>query len=309
MANPFYYRSTILVFWHDFYITFVEMKKIIQITFFLFIITSTVVAQKGPKIGYINMEYILGKIPEYATAKKQLDDNIVAWKKEVVKKKNEIENLRKELEAEKPLLTKELIEDTEEEIKQLENELFEYQQNVFGVNGVMSNQKSNLIKPIQDQVFNAIQDIAKAKRFDFIFDKTADVVMLYASQRYDVSNNVVRAIERANRKDKMSKKELKEIEKLEEKEDMMRDNPEMIEKLEKQEEVKEEKLSLLEERNQKRAALLEERKKELEQRKLEKEEQRKKLIEDRKKAIEERAVKKAETKSETTTEPELPTVK
>ena len=257
------------------------MKNSSHFILFLIFVSVLSFAQKGPKIGYINMEYILGKLPEYAESKRQLEDNIVAWKKEVAKKKNEIENFRKELEAERPLLTKELIEDSEEEIKFLESELFDYQQNIFGANGVMSSQKSNLIKPVQDQVFNAIQDIAKAKKFDFIFDKTADVIMLYASQRYDISDNVIRVIERSNRKEKISKKQEKAEAEVEKKEDMLRDNPELLEKQEQAEEAKTEKQKLIEERKQKREVLLEERKKLIEDRRKEKEDQRKKLIEER----------------------------
>lgn len=258
------------------------MKNRFILLVLLFSVAFSSFGQKGAKIGYINMEYILSKLPEYQDAQRQLEDNVRAWKKEIDKKKNEIKKFKEELEAEKPLLTKELIEDSEEEIKFLEGELFDYQQNIFGANGVMANQKRNLIKPFQDEVFNAIQDIAEAKRYDFIFDKTADVVMLFASERFDISDNVLRVIERAKKKQKLSKKEIKEMNAADEKADMeAENNPELEARREKAEEVRNERESLLEERKKKREALLAERKALVEKRKQEKEEKRLKAIAER----------------------------
>lgn len=258
------------------------MKNRYILLVLFFSITFSTYGQKGAKIGYINMEYILSKLPEYQDAQRQLDDNVRAWKKEIDKKKNEIKKFKEELEAEKPLLTKELIEDSEEEIKFLESELFDYQQNIFGANGVMSNQKRNLIKPIQDEVFNAIQDIAEAKRYDFIFDKTADVVMLFASQRFDISDNVLRVMERAKKKQKMSKKQIKKLTAAEEKADVeAENNPELEARRQKAEETRKKKEDLLEERKKKREALLAERKALIEKRKKEKEEARQKALAER----------------------------
>lgn len=225
---------------------------------------------KGPKIGYINMEYILENLPEYAQANSQLETNMSAWKKEIDKKKNEIDKLKKNLEAEKPLLTKEMIEDAEEEIKFQEGELFDYQQNIFGPTGVLMSQKNNLIKPLQDQVFNVVKDIAEAKRYDFIFDKSADVIMLFAAKRYDISDQVVRAMARISKKEKLTKKQLKELDDLEAKQAMIEENPQLTEKQIQAEELK-----------KKREQMFEERKQLIEKQNAEKEEKKKKLIEDR----------------------------
>ncbi len=256
--------------------------------FLLFLISSMqLFAQKGAKIGYINMEYILEKNAEYAEANKQLENNIQAWKKEIDKKKSEIEKLKKSLASERPLLTKELIDDSEEEIKFQENELFDYQENIFGSTGLLTTQKSNLVKPIQDQVFNVIQDIAIAKKYDFIFDKSADVIMLFAAKRFDISEQVVRAIARANKKEKLSKKQQKELDAKDSAEAMAEENPQMSEKQLKIDALK-----------KKRDDLQAERKKMLEEKKLERENKKQKIKGEKETDSDATTVKESETKPE-----------
>lgn len=185
---------------------------------------------RGVKIGYIDMEYILQNIPDYAEANNQLEQKAQKWKQEVEAKKNEITKLKDALNTEKALLTKELIEEREEEIKFQETELSDYQQKRFGPNGDMMVQKAVLVKPIQDQVFTAAQDIAEAKKYDFIFDKSSDLTMLFAAKRFDISDQVVRSITRATRREQLSKKQLKEEQAKEARENMTDDNPAMSER-------------------------------------------------------------------------------
>jgi len=144
------------------------MKKIVFLLI-ISILPLTVFSQaRGTRIGYIDMEYILQNVPEYTEANNQLEEKTQKWKVELETKKNEINTLKESLKNEKILLTKELIEEREEEILYLETELSEYQQKRFGPNGDFIIQKAILVKPIQDQVFTAIQDIAEARKFDMI---------------------------------------------------------------------------------------------------------------------------------------------
>ena len=106
-----------------------------------------------------------------------------------------------------------MIEEIEEEILIDEEELSEYQQKRFGPRGDLIIQKQQLIQPIQDQIFNAIRELAKSRNYDFIFDKSADIVMLYSDKRYDVSDQILRTISRANNRKKVdSRKDKREIE-------------------------------------------------------------------------------------------------
>ena len=100
-------------------------------------------------------------------------------------------------------MTKDLIEEIESEIEFEEQELDEYQQKRFGTRGDLILQKQQLIQPIQDQIFNAIKEIAKSKNYDFIFDKSADIVMLYSDRRHDISDQILRNISRANNRKKL----------------------------------------------------------------------------------------------------------
>ena len=188
--------------------------KIFLSVLLLFAFTTSIKAQRGARIGYIDMEYILENVPEYQEAKNQLASKVQKWKRDMDKMLQEIEQLKLNLSNERILLTKELIEEQEEEIKLLENELLEYQQNRFGPNGDLDIQRRQLVQPIQDQVFNLVQELAEAKKYDFIFDKSADVVMLFAAKRNDMSDQVLRSINRAAKREEASnRKEGKAIEK------------------------------------------------------------------------------------------------
>ncbi len=182
------------------------------------------------KIGYIDMEYILQNVPDYAQAKNELDQKALRWQQEIEAKRGEIDRLKQALNTERVLLTKELIEEREEEIAFQEKELVDYQQKRFGPTGDLITQKSVLVKPIQDQVFNAAQDIAESRKYDFIFDKSSDMTMLFAAKRFDISDLVIRALTRASRREQMSKKQLKEEMAQEAKEDMIDENPGLAER-------------------------------------------------------------------------------
>ena len=179
----------------------------------LFFATTLVFSQRGIKIGYIDTEYILENLPEYNQIAKRLDEKAADWKKEIDDRTRKIEQKKESLNSERILLTSEMISEIEEEILFDEEELSEYQQKRFGPRGDLIIQKQQLIQPIQDQIFNAIRELAKSKNYDFIFDKSADIVMLYSDKRYDVSDQILRTISRANNRKKIdSRKSKREIE-------------------------------------------------------------------------------------------------
>lgn len=245
------------------------MKKTVLL--FLFLSTSIAFSQsRGIRIGFIDMEYILEKVPNYAEAKNQLEIKAQKWKQEIESKKNEINKLKEDLKVERPLLTKELIEEREEEINYQETELLEYQQNRFGPKGDLIVQKSVLVKPIQDQVFTIVQDIAEQKKYDFIFDKSSDMTMLFAAERFDISDQVVRQLVRAEKREQLTSKQLKEQEAKDALEDMQDENPEMAERQ-----------KILDEKKAAREKLAADRKAAYEARKKEAADKRQKLIDER----------------------------
>ena len=188
------------------------MKK--SYFFILLFLTSTFIfSQRGIKIGYIDTEYILENLPEYNQISKRLEEKASDWKKEIEERSRKIDQKKESLKSERILLTSEMIEEIEEEILIDEEELSEYQQKRFGPRGDLIIQKQQLIQPMQDQIFNAIRELAKSRNYDFIFDKSADIVMLYSDKRYDVSDQILRTISRANNRKKVdSRKDKREIE-------------------------------------------------------------------------------------------------
>ena len=260
------------------------MNKTVIILLLLLNTVTFFAQNRGTKVGYIDMEYILQNVPEYSESKNQLELKAQKWKQEIDAKRNEINLSKETLKNERVLLTKELVEEREEEIAFLETELNDYQQKRFGPMGDLVTQKAVLIKPIQDQVFSAVQDIAEAQKYDFILDKSSDLSVLFANKRYDLSDRVIRTITRSSKRELLSKKEQKLLDIQEAKEDIVDDNPELAARK-----------KLLEDKKAQRDSLVAARKLQSEQKRLQFEERRQKLLE-------EKEAKKNGTVSEMNTE-------
>mgnify|MGYP006095066777 CR=1 FL=1 len=182
------------------------MKKIILLVVLLLTATNFW-SQRNQIIAYIDMEYILENVPEYIEAQNTLDNKVAKWRKKLDKQARHIEVLKSDLANEKAILTKDLIEEKEEEIAIKQVELRRLESLYFGPKGDLFLVRKQLVKPIQDQVFNAVQSIAKRKRYDFVFEKSSDLIMLYSNKKYDISDFVLSTIDRTRLSNK--KKELK----------------------------------------------------------------------------------------------------
>ena len=252
------------------------MKTKVLLVFVGLLLWSNTYSQRGVRIGYVDMEYILENVEEYRDASEQLENKVQRWKIEVEQKQSEVDQMKKDLMAEKVLLTNELILEREEEIQILEKEMIEYQQNRFGPNGDLVLQRKRLIQPIQDQVFNEVQKIGSNKKYDFIFDKSADVVMLYSQKRHDISELVLRGIARtrkvsAPKKKENTKSQLENFEGDPEEEEI---SDALLERQAMAKQAEETRIKTAEERRAEQLRIREERKKAYEER-------RKKLLEER----------------------------
>lgn len=143
------------------------------------------------RFAYIDTEYILDMLPEYKSAQKQLDLIAESWQKEAEEKKLEIDKMQREFQAEQILLTEELKKKKEADIRTKENELKEFMNKKFGYEGELFKKRQELVKPIQDKVFDACQKIAKQSALDFIFAKGGEMIMMYSNARYDKSDEVL----------------------------------------------------------------------------------------------------------------------
>lgn len=167
------------------------MKKFVLI---IALILSATVFTYAQKYAYVDTEYILGNIPEYETAQEMLDDFSVEWQKEIEKKFAEIEKLYKSYQADAVLLPEDMKQKREEEIIQKEREAKELQKQRFGQKGDLFKKRQELVKPIQDKVFNAIQEIAETKSYAFVFDKSGSLTIMFADPRFDISDDVLKKI-------------------------------------------------------------------------------------------------------------------
>lgn len=158
------------------------------LVFLLFFVAGYVQAQK---FGYIDSEYILKKMPEYQEAHKELDRLAVQWQKEIEDKQKEVDKLKADYQAEEVLLTEEMKEERLEVITGKEKELKEYQKKIFGFDGLIFMKRQELIKPVQDKLYEAVKKVSRDKRLQIMFDKSGDLVMIYTEPIHDYSDYVL----------------------------------------------------------------------------------------------------------------------
>ena len=186
------------------------MKALRPVLFvFLFTLVQQSFAQRGVRLAYIDMDEILENVEEYKTASTLLDKNVADWKKDIELKKMELKGREEQLKAEKVLLTQELIEDRKSELQLFRSEIIDLQTKYFGPAGDYIQQKNNLLKPIQDRVLTIVRQIAQERKYDFVFDRSSDLVMLYSAKNYDISNLVLQRIN-AQERIKARKKQIEE---------------------------------------------------------------------------------------------------
>jgi len=166
------------------------MKKILLVLTTLLFSATIGYSQR---IVHVDTEYIMSKIPGYEQAQKSLDNISTNWQKEIDTKRTEIEQLYKKYQSEKVLLSDEMKSKREEEIIAKEKDVKDLQKKYFGKDGELFNKRQELIKPIQDEVYNAIKEMAIEGNFDYIFDKTTGAI-LYSNDKYDKSDDILKKL-------------------------------------------------------------------------------------------------------------------
>jgi outer membrane protein len=146
---------------------------------------------QAQKYGYVDSEYILKNIPEYNDAQDELDDLSKRWQKEIEQNYQQVEEMYKNYQAEAVLLPDDIKRKREEEIIKKEDEVKELQRTYFGPEGELFKKRQELIQPIQEKVYNAIESIALTRNFAFVFDKAGGMSMLYANPKFDISDDVL----------------------------------------------------------------------------------------------------------------------
>ena len=159
----------------------------LTIVLFMWLIPTTF----AQKFGYVDMNYILTQVPEYAEAQAEIDQLAKGWEAEIQEMYKEIGQMEADLKAEEILLTVAMKNDRRSEIDRKLEDLKQYQNKVFGFDGLYFLKKKELIKPAQDLVFEAVERVAKNNRLAIVFDKSGDLVMIYTDPVHDYTDLVL----------------------------------------------------------------------------------------------------------------------
>jgi outer membrane protein len=167
------------------------MKKI-WILASLFMLSA--VAVQAQRYAIVDTKYILDKMPEYKDAQKQLDQISNQWQKEIDIKQASLDKMYKDYDAEQVMLSEDLKKKREDELFNREKEVRDLQRKRFGFEGDLFKKRQELVKPIQDKVYNAIQKIASNRLYDFILDKSEGITVIFADPKLDKSEDVLKEL-------------------------------------------------------------------------------------------------------------------
>jgi outer membrane protein len=173
------------------------MKRLLKISLLLFSI-----AAFSQKFGYIDSDMIMKKMPDYQKAQQELNKLTEKWQKEIETQKKGVEDLKAKFAAEEVLLTEEMKKQRLDTINARELAMRENQKKIFGYEGLFFLKKQELIKPIQDKVFEAVEKVAKKNQLQIVFDKAADLVMIYTNPIHDYSDYVLEELGLGDKNDK-----------------------------------------------------------------------------------------------------------
>ena len=164
------------------------MKKVVITAFVLFFSVAMVHAQK---FAYVDSQYILDNLPEYTESQAQLDEVSAQWQKEIEAKFAEVDKMYQDYQAQAVLLPEDMKKKKEQEIVDKEKEAKNLQRQRFGQSGDLMKKRQELVKPIQEKVYNAIQEIATNNNYSVIFDKAGALTILFANPKYDISDEIL----------------------------------------------------------------------------------------------------------------------
>lgn len=165
------------------------MKKII---YFMIVLTAclSVAANAQMKIGYFSSEAIMKELPDAIDAQAQLDKLVADWQQELTKMQDEWKKKYDEYDKRKLIMTDQRRAETERELQDLDKKIVDYRNQNFGQNGELFKKQSELMKPVQDRIFKAVQDVALDEGYDYVFDKSGDILLMYANEKYDLTQKI-----------------------------------------------------------------------------------------------------------------------
>ena len=139
------------------------------------------------KIGWFNSAAIMEKLPEAQNAQHQIDGLIADWQAELARMQNEWQKKYEEYQTKKLIMTDQLRAQEEKELQDMDRKIIEYRNKKFGQNGELFAKQNELMKPVQNKIFKVLEEIAADQEYDYIFDKSADVLLMYTNEKYDLT--------------------------------------------------------------------------------------------------------------------------
>ena len=167
------------------------MKKILSLACFLLVLT---LAGNAQRYAVVDTKYILDKLPEYKDAQKKLDQTSLQWQKEIDDRQAALDKMYKDYDAEQVMLSDTLKKKREVQLFNKEKEVRDLQRKRFGFEGDLFKLRQELVKPIQDKVYNAIQQLAVNRMYEFILDKSEGITVIFADPKLDKSEDVLRTL-------------------------------------------------------------------------------------------------------------------
>jgi len=146
-------------------------------------------------IGYVNSDAIIKSLPDAQDAQKKLDAIIQEWKEEIKKMELELDTKNKDFEKRKLVMSDNKRIVIEKEIAKMVDDIAAYRQGKFGYKGELYTQQEEIMKPIQNKIFSAIEEVAEDEELDYVFDKSGDIIFLYAKEEYDITAKVLEKLE------------------------------------------------------------------------------------------------------------------
>jgi Skp family chaperone for outer membrane proteins len=189
------------------------MKRILCLVFGLVGLMAQ--TQQQVRIGFLDIDRVLAGVSEYQASNAQLETKIALWKEEVETRQKQIDTLQKALDAERPLLTQEIIDERTEDIAFEQEQLDAFKQKRFGPDGDWMAQKVIILQPVQDKILDAVREVADNRKLDYVFDRSAEILVFHSEKKYDISELVIRYIEQEDKK--KAREELVESRKQEQK--------------------------------------------------------------------------------------------
>jgi outer membrane protein len=166
-----------------------DMKKILVLVVFL-LLSYAIQAGAQVKIAYFNSDAIMKQLPDAQDAQKQLDQLVADWQQELNKMQDEWKKKFDDYDKRKLIMTEQRRAEAERELRDMDQKIVDFRTQKFGQNGELFNKQNELMKPVQDRVFKAVQDVAREDGYDYVFDKSGDILLMYANEKYDLTQKI-----------------------------------------------------------------------------------------------------------------------